>query len=186
MKNLNKYLDALITPQMTKTFLLPASIWKRAGAFIIDIALLDLIVFSPFKANFASLIAGADSYQKAFQMLTASQENLSSLMMASFFIAILTISYFTILEWKLGQTVGKILFNLFLVQVPANQDEKLSKPGFWQVFTSNLSLVPFFPFIFLWPVEILSILFTNNRFMERVAKIQLIEIKIIDYYQSDV
>lgn len=182
---MNKYLDALITPQMTKTFLLPASLWKRAGAFIIDIALLDLVVFSPFKANLASLIAGADTYQKAFQMLTASQESLSALMMASFFITLLTISYFTILEWKLGQTVGKILFNLFLVQVPSKPDEKLSKPGFFQVLISNLSLVPFFPFVFLWPVEIISILFTNNRFMERAARIQLVETKIIDYYQSD-
>ncbi len=182
---MNKYLNALITPQMTKTFLLPASVWKRAGAFIMDIALLDLVVFSPFKANLASLIGGADTYQKAFQILTSSQESLFGLMLASFFMAILTISYFTFLEWKLGQTVGKILFNLFLVRVPATPDEKPSKPSFWQILMSNLSLVPFFPFIFLWPIEILSILFTNNRFMERAARIQLVETKIIDYYQSD-
>jgi len=182
---MNKYIDALITPQMTKTFLLPATIWKRAGAFIIDIALLDIIVFSPFKANLTSLIAGADTYQKAFQILASSQETLSAVMMASFFMAILAIAYFTLLEWKLGQTVGKIMFNLFLVQIPAKPDEKPSKPGFFQVLISNLSLVPFFPFIFLWPVELISILFTNHRFMERVARIQLVETKIVDYYQSD-
>ena len=200
MKNINQYLNTLLTPQMTKTFLLPASIWKRIGAFIIDIAIIDLIIFSPFKAKFAELISGADSYTKAYQILTSSHENISIIMAITTVITILIFSYFTLLEWKLGQTPGKIVMNTYLVALPVNnkdtksenndnknenENNKISRPSFWQVVLSNLSLVPFFPFIILWPVEIISILFTNQRFMERVAKLQLVEAKVIDYYQSD-
>jgi hypothetical protein len=178
MKNIDRYANLSLNPQMSKAYLMPASIWKRAAGFMIDLAIVDIVIFAPFRGIFTGLMGNAVGYSEAFSALTSSQENLTKLMSIGVYMSILLVLYFTLLEWKIQQTPGKILMNTYIMS-----DKKI---GFWQVLLSNLTLVPFFPFILLWIVDLINVLFTKNnqRFMEKIARVSLVEMKVVDYYQN--
>jgi len=179
MTSINRYASLNIAEQMSKAFLMPASIWKRAAAFIVDLAIIDIILFAQFRGIFTGIIGNHVSFSDAIAALTASQDSLNALMKVGTYMTVLVLLYFTLLEWRIQQTPGKMLMGVFLMS-----DKKL---GFWQVLLSNLTLVPFFPFVLLWVVDAAYVLFSRNnqRFMENVARVNLVEMKVVNYRQSE-
>jgi len=84
--------------------------------------------------------------------------------------AFLAILYFMLLEKKLNQSPGKILFNLYVV----SQEKELK---YWQLFVRNMFLIPFFPFVLLWIIDPIVMLFTkqNQRLSEILSRTKTVE-----------
>ncbi len=151
-----------------KTFKGPALIWKRALAFFIDFFILNFIVLFPFKGLFEEIVPASLSFKETLDFFS---NQLSSLVVTiSIFAAISMILYFTILEGKTGQSIGKIFTNIYVV----SETKELT---FWQLLVRNLFLIPFFPFILLWILDPAFMLFTkdNKRLSEILSKTKVVE-----------
>ena len=94
----------------------------------------------------------------------------NAILWVSIALSALTLSYFTILEWKLGQTLGKMI-----LKINVKSEHKTIK--IWQAFVRNLFLIPVFPFIALWIIDPLFMLFTKNnqRLMEILSKSKVVQ-----------
>ena len=147
-----------------KTFTGPALVWKRALAFFIDMLIINFIILFSFRRLFQEIIPASLSFRETFKLVNA--PGLSSLIFTtSVFAAILMILYFTILEGRLKQSIGKIFTNIYITS--ETKELKL-----WQLLVRNLFLIPFFPFILLWIIDPIFMLFTkdNKRLSEILSK----------------
>ena len=152
-----------------KTFTGPALVWKRILAFFIDILIINFIILFPFKRLFQKMVPSSLSFEETFNLVSA--PGLSTLIIStSLFVGILMVAYFVILEGKLGQSIGKILVNIYV----ASETKEMK---FWQLLVRSLFLMPFFPFILLWIVDPVFMFFTkdNKRLSEILSKTKVVE-----------
>lgn len=127
-----------------------ASLWRRIFAYIIDISLINLIVVVPFK----SIISKYQEPQEIF----LSAANTIDIMTALFTIIILTLIYFIYTEYKVKQTLGKLLFNIKVM--PDNAKLK-------QIIIRNIVK----PFSLLLLLDVLYIIKTKHlRYTEVISK----------------
>ena len=151
-----------------KTFLAQASVLKRIGAFVVDLVIINTIILFPFKSIFDSIVPGK-TFSEAFDFLGNPESSmmLNAIMIA---VAILTILYFMLLERKIAQTPGKMLFNLYVKA----QGKDLKN---WQLFVRSMFLIPLFPFVLLWLVDPIVMLFTkeNQRLSEILSRTKVVE-----------
>lgn len=153
-----------------KVFVGPALLWKRIAAFLIDLLILFLVVFIPFRKFISSRITKNYSFSEAYNMLSASQDSyyLIAVYMAMLLLIFL---YFFMLEKKMSQTIGKKLMNLYIVS---------DAPGFkkWQFLVRNLLFIPIFPFDLLLLIDPISMLFTksNQRLSEILSRTRVVEV----------
>jgi uncharacterized RDD family membrane protein YckC len=75
-----------------------------------------------------------------------------------------------ILEKELNQTPGKMLFNLYVT----SQTKDLK---YWQLFVRSMFLIPVFPFVLLWVIDPIVMLFTkeNQRLSEILSRTKVVE-----------
>lgn len=153
-----------------KTFLGQASVLKRIIAFIIDILVIDFIILLPFKRIFDRIIPEIGSFSETMNFLRANAEYNTAITAIMLLISFLTILYFMILEKKLGQSVGKMLFGLYV----QSQTKDLN---YWQLFVRSMFLIPIFPFILLWIIDPIAMLFTkeNQRLSEILSRTKVVE-----------
>ncbi len=153
-------------PKQRKTKV-PANIIKRFLAFIADIIIVSFIV-SPLETVIRSVIPGSSS---AFNLISTAPTSL--LTAVSIVIAAIAIIYFSVLEYRFGQTIGKMIAGISIV----SENRKLT---YWQCLIRNLFLLPFIPFVLLWVIDPLYAIFTreNRRFSDIIAKT-----KAIEYYE---
>lgn len=153
-----------------KTFLSQASVFKRLIAFLVDILIINLIVLFPFRRIFDNLVPNKDSFSETFSYLSSNPAANKSITILMFAIAFLTILYFMVLERKLGQTVGKMLFNMYV----KGQGKDLKN---WQLFVRSIFLIPIFPFVLLWIIDPIVMLFTkeNQRLSEILSRTKVVE-----------
>ena len=153
-----------------KTFLAQASVLKRIIAFIIDILIIYLIILFPFRRIIDKIVPETGSFSKTFDFLSSNPGANTSITIIMFAVAFLTILYFMILEKKLGQSVGKMLFNLYV----QGQGKDLKN---WQLFVRSVFLIPMFPFVLLWVIDPIVMLFTkeNQRLSEILSKTKVVE-----------
>ena len=153
----------------TRRYEMPCRHWKRLLAFILDLMIINIIIVSPFRPLLQKLLPST-SMQESIELLYSTPGSTSALITVTIVMALLILLYFIILERRLGQTIGKILFNIYL---------KPNKGAitFWQALISNLTLIPFFPFILLWVIDPLYLVFgkTNQRLMEQIVGLKLVE-----------
>ena len=152
------------------TFIGPALLWKRIAAFFIDMAIINLVVLFPFRILFQNIIPKDYSFSEAYKSLSSSTNYASFLTSASFIMSILIILYFLMLEIKMSQTIGKMLMKVYVVS-----DNKELKA--WQLLARNLVFIPIFPFVLLWILDPLFMLFTktNQRLSEILGKTRVVE-----------
>ena len=153
-----------------KTFFAQASVLKRLIAFIIDILLVNLIILFPFRGLFENMIPESSSFSKTFEFLSANSNLTGAITIIMFGVAFITILYFMIFEKKLGQSVGKMVLNLHVES--SKKDLK-----YWQLFIRSMFLIPVFPFILLWFVDPIVMLFTkeNQRLSEILSSTKTVE-----------
>ena len=148
----------------------PAAIWKRAAAFVTDLLIINLVVMLPFRPLLQKIIPAELSYYEAYNFFTLHPGYSRIISIISAVIAILTIFYFAILEYKLKQTIGKTLMNIYVVS-----DAKEAR--FWQYIARSMFILPLFPFFILWVVDPIFLFFTkkNQRLSEILSKTRVIE-----------
>lgn len=147
----------------------PALLWKRIAAFIIDLLILDLTVLSPFKNVLLRAMPVTD-FTSFSAMLDSSAKLSGSLVFTLISMSIVAILYFALCESILGQTIGKMLFRLRVSGVTA-------PAGFWRCFIRSLFLLPIFPFVMFWFIDPLYMFFTRSsqRLLERWSNTATIE-----------
>ena len=152
-----------------KTILAQASILKRAAAFFIDLVIINMVILFPFRSIFEKIIPETDSFSKALDFLSNNADS-ASITVIILLISIISILYFMILEKNLNQSVGKMLFNLYV-----NSQTKDLK--YWQLFVRSIFLIPLFPFILLWIIDPIVMFFTkeNQRLSEILSRTKVVE-----------
>ena len=142
------------------------SIWRRGLAFIIDILIIQFIV----NLNFNKLLAADLSNDKSLiELFNYSLENYSSLepklLTISIITAILALIYFILFEWKLKQTIGKMLFKIKIT----SENKRLE---FYQVLIRNLPKAALFVNYTIWIffIDLIYHSFTRRRLFDKLAK----------------
>ncbi len=123
-----------------------AGLPRRAGAFFLDVFLIDLLLTGPFRPVLSRRIEWP---------FTPTQEELAATMV----LFLIAYAYFVLFEYLLGQTPG-----MMLLSTRTN-----NLPRVWQALTRNCFLIPVFPFVLLWILEPLMILFTGRGILERLS-----------------
>lgn len=151
-----------------KIVIAPANIIKRILAFAFDLILISFIIY-PLESILRSFVPETASYTEALALMS-DPANLSLITTVTVAISIIALIYFTVLEYKFSQTIGKTITRLYVVS-----DYK--KLNFWQCLVRNIFLLPFIPFILLWVIDPLYVFFTkeNKRFSDVLAKTKVIE-----------
>lgn len=153
-----------------KAFVGNALIWKRIAAFFIDMAIINIIILFPFRGLFQGIVPKDYSFSEAYGFLSSSTDYSGFISSVSFVMSMLIIMYFLMLEGNMGQTIGKRLMGIYVVS-----DTKALKA--WQLLTRNIVFVPIFPFVLLWVLDPLFMLFTktNQRLTEILSKTRVVE-----------
>lgn len=149
-----------------KEFMGTASILKRIFALILDVLIINLIIVRPFRSLIYSVIGGASGFNEMIELFKNNQVVLTNLTSILFVISVISLFYFTIMEWKFSQTIGQMIMGLYIIS-----GEKTIK--FWQTFVSNLFIIPFFPFYILWIIDPLYMFFNGQRFSEKIAGLNI-------------
>lgn len=148
----------------------PASLWKRAFAYVIDVFVINLVIIMPFQKVLEDLGKGfADKgFFETYKLLA--QSELQSILPKLFFIftiiSLLSVLYWAILEYKIGQSVGKILFKIHVKP----QTKVLT---FWQCFLRNVTKISTLPLI----LDASYMIFTRGyqRYFEKLSKTFVVE-----------
>ncbi len=157
-----------------RTFTGPALIWKRLLAFLADLLIINLIIFFPFRRIIQKAVPEFSSYSEAYSFFSSNQSYTATLTIVSLVMALFAVLYFVLLEYKIGQTPGKMFFNISII----GETKKIS---FWQFLVRSLFIIPVFPFILLWIIDPLFLFFTktNQRLSEVLSKTKTIERYVI-------
>ena len=153
-----------------RTFTGPALVWKRLLAFVADILIINLVLFFPFKKILQKAIPEFDNYSEAYSYFASNSGHTATLTMVSFVMALLVLLYFISMEYKIGQTPGKILFNIYVVS-------EVKDIAVWQFIVRSLFIIPVFPFVLLWIIDPLFLFFTktNQRLSEILSKTKTVQ-----------
>ena len=153
-----------------RTFEGPASLWKRVLAFAIDMLILNFFVLYPFRTLFANLMPSDAGFSDAYSIFTSNNGYAKEFSIIAFFMSLLAIMYFALLERRFGQTIGKHFLNLHVI----SENNELKR---WQSFTRSIFILPAFPFILLWIIDPLFMLFnkTGQRLSEILSKTKVTE-----------
>ena len=123
---------------------IPAPLWKRLLAYIVDALIIGFFVDVSFIG--LSKKALGDLSEKTF--LSAAIPEITSLIIIMTLVSvILSLLYWSVLEYKLGQSLGKMLFGLYV----ASETKKLTfvqtlvrnitKTASWLLVIDSLSLL---------------------------------------------
>ncbi|HLD10457.1 MAG TPA: RDD family protein [Candidatus Nanoarchaeia archaeon] len=127
--------------------------WKRVVAYFIDVSIINLLILFPFNAFF---IDKSLDWKKLFEIQSSEELAILSLIMV-----VISLIYWVIMEYKLQQTIGKMIMK---IKVKSVSDKELKFP---QIFIRNL-LKPFF-IAFLIDVTYMFIIKSNQRLMEKFS-----------------
>lgn len=141
---------------------------RRTGAFIVDIICSWAFLVRPF-AGLIEKSVSTKGFAATVAFLSEHPQTVFSLNIISLFVSFMVISYFVLLQYVTGQTIGMLAFSLRVV--PLNH-----RLHWWQCITRNLFLIPFFPFIFLMVTEIATLAWSKGevRFLERISQTRTI------------
>ena len=141
------------------------SIWKRGLAFLIDIIIIQILV----NLNFSKLLQNDFGSDKSLtELFNYSINNYSTLepklLIISIVTSLLALIYFTLFEWKLKQTLGKMLFKIKVTS-------KNKKLELWQALVRNLPKVLIFINYFFWVliIDLIYYNFTKKRLFDKLA-----------------
>jgi len=144
--------------------IIPSSLWKRFGAFVFDILIIEFVLLYPFTSIAERAAKSIDASFITFE---------GPLIGLIFSVAAIYILYFALFEYYLGQTVGKMLMKIKSVSLTGK------KMSFWQAICRNLFLLPVIPFILLWIIDPIFIIWKKISFSEILTKTATVEEDVI-------
>ena len=132
----------------------PVKLWKRVLAFLIDSMIIDLIIIFPFKGFFKNI------------ELASIEQSGMQIFLVGLLICVLTLIYWTTLEYSLHQSIGKALFNIYVRS--KNKELKL-----WQCLVRNLTKIS----LLLLLIDSLSIIFKRDyqRYFEKISVTEVVD-----------
>lgn len=134
----------------------PSLLWKRVIAFLIDLLAINFFVLIPFKPFFSELSPANASFSQIYDYLNSNPNFISRITIISIFMSFMIMLYFISFEAKFGQSIGKKLMSLRV----RSQTGKLK---LWQHFIRNILFLPIFPFVLLWLLDPLFMLFSKSK-----------------------
>lgn len=188
----------MVKRDVSRKYLIPASVFKRVGAFAIDLVILNIFVLGPF-SSFFSNITGT-SFTVSYTKLLANEALRSTMVSAVGFMSVLAFLYFFVLQLKFAQTVGMMILNIYAIKIPASQQQVLDKKKtkidmikaanrfkltFLDGVLRNMFVFPFFPFILFWLIDPIYFIFSKSqqRFTEYLSRTTVVE--FVDYATPD-
>jgi len=147
-----------------------APLLNRLVAFFIDLFILNVTVMSPFRQLVQKIVPEA-TFREYLDYIYSDQNLVSMISIITIVMTLLALLYFSILEFKIGQTPGKILLKLHVVSL--NKDVR-----FWQYIIRSLFIIPTVPFIILWIIDPIYIFFNkdNQRFTEKLSRTKVVSV----------
>jgi uncharacterized RDD family membrane protein YckC len=133
-------------------------LWKRVVAYIVDSMLIGVIIVKPL------MLSNSEESFSGFVNMLMSKD----FWVASCLIVLLTWVYWIYLDWVYGQSVGKILFKLRVV------DENGKELNFFQALVRNVSKLSFVVLFF----DVLFMIFGSGdqRLFEKASKTRVVEV----------
>lgn len=150
-----------------REFIANASALKRFVAFILDVVLINFVVGLPLQRSMPD--ASPTSFAE-IMALAQNVEYLAAMQRISMITGLLTLAYFVILEYKVGQTLGKRLLNIHVTS-------ETNHLTLWQCFVRSLYFIPFPLFGLLYIVDPIYLLFSKKkqRWTEKLSKTIVVE-----------
>ncbi len=158
------------------TFKGPASIWKRALAFAIDLLILDFVIGGFYRSLIAKLLP---TDIPSYNFFSANPKITSLISLITMFFGLLALLYFSIMEYKTGQTIGKMFVN-----IRVESDD--SQFTYWQAITRSAYFIIFFPFFLLWIIDPIFMFFSKDkrRLMEVISRTRTVETYFLNPVQE--
>ena len=138
--------------------------WKRLTAFIVDVLIVNIFIVSPLNDSIEDSLLDINNLSELINI------NVSlKLVWISVLIGVLTVLYWSILEYKLSQTIGAMLFD---IRVKSVDNKKIS---FGRILLRNLSKIS----TLLLIVDDIHILFSDKkqRYLEKISQTATMEEK---------
>ncbi|MFQ5475137.1 MAG: RDD family protein [Candidatus Nanoarchaeia archaeon] len=142
----------------------PAQLWKRILAFLIDILLVDMFIITPFRSTIMTLVGFK---METFSMIFSAPANPEAIAIVFGFASVFVLFYFVLTDYLLGQGVGKMILNIYVVSIEGDV-----QPGFWRCVLRSLFVIPLQPFQLLWILDPIFMIFNKNnqRLTEFIGK----------------
>lgn len=142
------------------------AVWKRILAYIIDSIVISFIIIGPMTASIENKFEEL-SYSKIISQFSSLFD--TNFWLVMFFSLLLVLIYWTFLEWKFNQSVGKVIMNLSVENVD-------KKPLiFSQALIRNISKLSTLVLL----IDFLYMLFNkgDQRYFEKLSNTHVIEVK---------
>jgi uncharacterized RDD family membrane protein YckC len=150
---------------------------KRFFAFLIDFFVLNVIILQPLSLRIQSVIPEGTAFGDLYSYFNQNPTLLSEANVISILIIVLFFSYFFLLDWLLGQTLGKKVMGLVVVSkgnfLYAHYGTKVT---IIQAFVRNLALLPLFPFVILWIVDPFYLVWKGKRVSDHYTKTDVVSV----------
>ena len=155
------------------TFVGPAVVWKRIAAFIVDMIILDFVIGTPLRSVLTNIVPNK-GFSDTYSYLSTNSKIAAAISLIFFMYGILAILYFAILEYKTGQTIGKMLFN---ITIKSDREDM----SFLQCIMRSIYLLMIFPLILLWIADPVFMIFSKEkrRLSEIISKTRTIEVYLL-------
>ena len=156
--------------------ILPANPLKRMAAFLVDFLILQIIVISTFASYFdTNFPKNQESLLSTYNYVSAHYGVFMQMYYVMIAMSIIILIYFVFMEYKYSQTIGKMLFSLY---VESTLSTKLT---LWQCILRSIYVIPIFPILLLWMIDPIYLLFKGERLSEAFSKTKTVEVASYGY-----
>ncbi len=141
-----------------------AAFWRRVIAYVIDVMVISFIVVGPFSNKLVTSVEG----ESVAELFVNVQSTLTGeAFVVGLVVALLTLLYWTFLEWKFNQSVGKMLLRIevFPKKITFNQ-------AMLRNVTKLSSIVLVLDVIYMFATK------GNQRFFEKLSRTMVINEKV--------
>lgn len=135
-----------------------APLWRRFFAYIIDLVVVNIIVTIPFRGYLSK-------FSNNLNLLFGSNDR--GLTYITVLIVLTLIFYFAVLEYKIRQTLGKIIMNIYVISL-SNKEISFS-----QILLRNLTKP--FPIVLLVDVSYMFFKGGNQRLFDVFSRTAVVE-----------
>ena len=135
----------------------PAKFWKRVVAYVLDLSLINLVAIYPFRDSL-------EQYSNYSLLLSSTADG--TVATITFIVILLSLFYFIFMEYKTGQTFGKMLMKITTLSVKGDLTLR-------QAVIRNLTK----PFPIVLSIDTLYMFFkrTHQRLLERFSQTEVVE-----------
>ena len=135
----------------------PAKFWKRVVAYVLDLSLINLVAIYPFRDSL-------EQYSNYSLLMSSTADG--TVATITFIVILLSLFYFTAMEYKTGQTFGKMLMKITTVSTKGNLTLR-------QTILRNVTK----PFPIILSIDTAYMFFkrTHQRLLERFSQTEVVE-----------